>query len=387
MSVRFKQRARKKCPPLLRVEAKAPSTAPLANGWQHAVESCSSTLGGAVWASAWLWLSLLCMLIGAIGCQPSSSGTTGGETHFLRLCDPSGDACGSGLACVCGVCTLSCAADSGCAHFPGSACRNASAGSCGQELSSNVCDATCQEDGDCAAFSDQHRCHSGVCRLDAGDLGGGGGSGPNVCVAGEIAANEVLIIGDSFFATTHQVTAYLENLARSAGVLPAGQRYRDQSRLTGNALALLDEGIRDQYEMAMADAPAKVVIMNGGGADVLLGSCDVVDPQCPLMVAASDALRSLFQQMATDGITDVVFVAYPDPQPVAVREKMDILRPLFEEACEQSPVSCKLVDLRPVFEGNYDEYIQPTGLNPTDLGSEATASAIWATMQQACIAQ
>lgn len=39
--------------------------------------------------------------------------TPGGETHWLAVCD--GDAvCGSGLACLCGVCTRSCRSDSQC---------------------------------------------------------------------------------------------------------------------------------------------------------------------------------------------------------------------------------------------------------------------------------
>ena len=55
--------------------------------------------------------------------------------------------------------------------------------------------------------------------------------------------------------------------------------------MTDDALALDGTGIADQYESAAASAPGKVVIMNGGGADVVLGSCSIIDAQCPLLVA------------------------------------------------------------------------------------------------------
>ncbi len=38
----------------------------------------------------------------------------GGETHFLKRCDPSADACGIELACLCGVCSRMCTAQNSC---------------------------------------------------------------------------------------------------------------------------------------------------------------------------------------------------------------------------------------------------------------------------------
>jgi hypothetical protein len=200
-------------------------------------------------------------------------------------------------------------------------------------------------------------------------------------------ANEVLIFGDSFFATSHQITAYLEDIARSAGAIEPGERYRDASRLTSNALALSSYGILDQYETAAAEAEVKVAIMNGGGADILLGTCEPVDSSCPVLSAAAAALDDLFVTLYEDGVTGVVFASYPDPQPAATRAKMDVLRPMLEASCAASPVPCHFVDLRDTFANNYAEYILADGLNPTALGSEATAAAIWATMQDHCLAQ
>jgi hypothetical protein len=207
------------------------------------------------------------------------------------------------------------------------------------------------------------------------------------CEKGTTIANEVLLIGDSFFATDHQIAAFLEELARSAGVLSVGERYRDASRLTNNALALTGEGIRNQYESSASDSPVKVVIMNGGGADILLGACDVVDENCPVIVAAAQAFEELMVTMADGDVTNVVFVGYPGSDRAAVRAKMDVLLPVLEARCAASPVPCTWLDLQPVFEDHNDEYVLGDGLNPTAAGSQATAAAIWSTLEEECIAQ
>jgi hypothetical protein len=79
-----------------------------------------------------------------------------------------------------------------------------------------------------------------------------------------------------------------------------------------------------------------VVIMNGGGADVIGGVCD--DPPtaaCDAPAGAAQGARDLFARTAADGVSHIIYAFYP---------------------------------------------------NPTTAGSDATASAIWATMQEHCIA-
>jgi hypothetical protein len=330
------------------------------------------------------------MVLG-LACTPQVADPTGGETHFLRLCDPAENACGD-LSCICGVCTRTCDGGTACTDLGGAQCLSIANETCEPTADAFICEVTCGGDSQCSGLSRSHRCVSGVCRANAlGDSGSpssGGSGGDEVCEsAGTVAANEVLLMGDSFFATGHQITAYLEDRARTAGVLQVGERYRDQSRLTGNALAFAGEGLLAQYQEAASDAAARVVIMNGGGADVLLGSCDSVDETCPLLVDAALAFDALLALMADDGVTDVVYVAYPDPQVDTVKERMDALRPMLEEVCGASPVPCHWVDLRPVFEGNYADYILADGFNPTATGSEASAGAIWDALREQCIAQ
>lgn len=335
------------------------------------------------------------MFVAGISCESQSNVSTGGETHFLKLCDPSAEACGTDLSCICNVCTRPCDGDSACADLPGALCAESPAEYCGDAAAQNTCEVSCVRDSDCAILSEQHRCESNVCRWGTvptgtggeGNLNAGGAEGDPICETGTVSANELVILGDSFFATTHQITAYLEDLARNAGVLSVGDRYQDKSRLIENALAFNGQGILSQYDGAAAEAPVKVVITNGGGADVLLGTCDAVGPECPLLANAAVAFADLLARLESDGVSEVVYVSYPDPQDAAVLERMNALRPLLQELCSGSALPCHFVDLRPVFEGKYTEYIQSDGLNPTAAGSEATASAIWDVMQQECIAQ
>ena len=354
--------------------------------------------------------ALFASVLLVFSCENSSGESSGGETHFLTRCVPGGDSCGSKLSCLCGVCTAPCSGRAACEGFAAAECVPPV---CTDSRESGYCDVGCFAEADCAAVSPAHHCENGVCRAGsavangggagssgggAGSSGGGAGSsgggagdatsaGASACVHGDVTANEVLLIGDSFFASSHQVTAYLEELARGSGALSSGERYRDNSTLVANGLALGGNGIAAQYASGVSDAAVKVLIMNGGGADVLLGSCDTPDAGCPAIAAAAAAAGELFSKMTADGIDQVVYVFYPDPLDNGVRAKMDALRPLIESACDGSPVPCHWLDLRPTFAGHYAAYVQTDGLNPTAAGSEASAAAIWQVMQDACIAQ
>jgi len=365
----------------------------------------------------WLAISLAGLLAIGGGCESASDDLTGGETHFLRRCDPNADSCGR-LSCVCGVCTVPCSEHSTCHAFPAAQCAVARGASCDNKGEAMVCRVACAIDDDCLVVSPEHRCDEGTC-VAGDDLGSGGGSSggapstsggsssggasggstggseasggsagePDSCARGEVEANDVLVLGDSFLATNHQVTAYLEELARQAGVLKSGDRYRDSSRIVANSLVVTGNGVLDQYTEAASDAPVKVALMNGGGADILIGSCDEIGPDCPVIKDAAAEFVTILEAMADDGVLQIVFLGYPDPVPEAPRAKMDALRPLLESACAESEVPCHWLDLRPVFEGHYDEYIEGDGLNPTAAGAEATAHALWELMERECIAQ
>lgn len=322
---------------------------------------------------------LLALGLAGFACGSTREDPTGGETHFLALCDDDATICGSNLACVCHVCTLPCSEAATCGRFPGASCAAPATADACAEATPGYCEVGCSSDAECADLSASHVCVNGACRSVE--------VAPRSCAASNVDANGVVLLGDSFFAITHRVTAFLELSARQSGKLAAGERFRDFSSVVGNTLALLGNGIADQYAAASAESPAKVVIMTGGGADVLIGSCDPIGPDCPLLVDATAALRALFERMASDGVEHVLYVFYPDPSDPTLREEVQTLRPLLQGACEDSPTPCHWVDLRSAFANNEATYLDSEGTTPTAEGAQATATAIWSVMQQECIAQ
>ncbi len=359
-----------------------------------------TSTNAARWIRGSIWVA---SALGALACQAAGGTSTGGETHFLTLCvdEDGANACGGQFDCVCNVCTLSCDAENACGGLAGAVCVEASGQGdrCGG-AAVGYCEVQCTADADCSRVSVAHRCEEGVCRAYEGDVvvpstsndqpdadvGDAADSGVG-CAASGVAPEELLFIGDSFFALTEEIPLFLEDLARSAGVLSTDQHYRDGSSLLGNTLAAAGNGIADQYASAAAEAAVKVVIMNGGGADTLLDDCDGELTTCPLLTNAAMAAEALLAQMAEDGVTDVVYAFYPDPLRADVLPKIDALRPMVQAVCEASPVPCHWLDLREIFDGHYDEYILEDMLNPTTEGSRATADGIWALMQERCIAQ
>lgn len=358
---------------------------------------------------------LLVATLSFTGCQSAAGIETGGETHFLKSCSPNDDTCGDSFACVCGVCTRLCDEEATCSDLPGATCVTAGeVARCGADVAPR-CDIECREDDDCGAISPFHVCDDGMCRTEGptpleppeaavttepsesttsesttSDTSTTADAAPPTdapvtCESGTVSPNEVLIMGDSFFAQTHQVTAYLEEFARGAGALAEGERYRDVSRVVANTL--VNGGIEQQFLTALDDANVSVVITNGGGADALVAMCDVPDETCTILTDAVNGAESLLATLAANAVTDVIFAFYPEAVDEALSARVDFMRPLIQARCESAPLRCHWLDLRSVFEGNYDTYLGPEGMFPSAAGAEASARAIWDVMQTNCVAQ
>lgn len=330
--------------------------------------------------SAGLLLAQWSLLLSCvIGCASRAEESIGGETHFLRRCGAASDVCGE-FECVAELCTRPCSEDVHCAGLPGAMCAPRALATEGS--SGGRCDVWCSKDEDCQAVSSSHRCESGACRaasfasappLSTPTPEPTRSSNSN-CTSASQSNDQRVVLGDSFFATETPL----------ASVLGETSRYRDYARLHFNALALGGRGLEDQYLLARAAGPVDTVVMNGGGADVLAGACETLDA-CSLLTEAAAAARELFQRFARDGVGQVLYVSYPDPLPPAVRERMDALRPLLEDACRRSSVPCHFLDLRPVFAGHYATYIQPDGLHPTVEGTEVVANTIGVALDALCL--
>jgi hypothetical protein len=322
-------------------------------------------------AGALLALSL------CLGCQAEPSRPqTGSETHFLSYCGGA-QSCGDALECLCGVCTDPCSGVASCGAWSQSATCSPTAAdssdeSCGGD--ERVCEVACGDDADCAPLGGAHRCTQGVCRQLATD-----------CTKGQVAAEDVVLLGDQFMANDHDLTSELEMLARETGALAAAESYRDYS----SPLITPFGGATDltsQYVAAVADGIPRIVIMDVGGPNALGPCADPPTADCPTLEQALNGARALWDQMADDGVEAVVDFFYPDPVDAGLKAKFEQLRPQLQAACEASPVPCHFIDLRTTFAGQSD-YLEPAGILPTAMGSAATADAIFAVMQQHCLAQ
>ncbi len=353
---------------------------------------------------------LLAVLLFALCCRGSTKVSTDGETHFLTTCAPDNDDCGSTLTCVCGVCALLCTRTADCADLSAAAeCisdADRTSESCDGGAAVSICDLPCSTDDQCGTLGSSYRCSQGFCRSGS-DIGGGenggaagipdgaGGAagasaasgGTAACARGEVAGDKVVILGDVFVAQTREIPLALEALARDAGSLSSLETYRDYSSNTQNSFTVNNALLLNQYSAAQAESPVKVVIMDGGGSDLLLKSCDGgPTPDCQLMLDVVAGAEQLLSRMAEDGVEDVVWFFYPDPTGEELLAELDVLRPLLLEVCANSPVPCHWVDLRATFAGHFDEYMQ-TDFVPTPVGAEAAAATIWSSMEQNCVAQ
>jgi lysophospholipase L1-like esterase len=244
------------------------------------------------------------------------------------------------------------------------------------------------------------------------------------CVTGQVTPDEVVMLGDS----------YLDPAWGNVGptlMMQANATYRHYY-IGGAAMAWGNPDtqfyIPYQYDpMALTDiavtnpADIKVVIMDGGGNDVLIGdtSCETTAPpgntSCVTTIQnAINQAHTTMAEMAQKGVQSVVFFFYPHlstagggilqtPAP-AVNETLDYAYPLAEQMCcgssftsdindyscsgqPEPGLTCVFIDTRPAFEGHLADYIKSDNVHPTQAGANVISNLIWQQMQNHCIAQ
>jgi lysophospholipase L1-like esterase len=227
--------------------------------------------------------------------------------------------------------------------------------------------------------------------------GAAGSDAPGSCPIGETTGNQVILIGDSYLASGASfggpggIQAQVEARATDAGALNPGERYR--TYYVGGT-RFLDGSIQDQYAKARAENPdIEVVIMDGGGNDILLGleGCNVgmnpADPVCvEVMERSTAALSELVEEMRADGVTDIVYFFYPEVPAAPGHSRQG--EPMARAACEAftSPTRCHFVSTIAAFEGRPD-YFSFDGVHPSPAGQTAIGDLVWEAMEANCIAQ
>lgn len=197
-----------------------------------------------------------------------------------------------------------------------------------------------------------------------------------------ITGSEVVLIGDSVIALSHEITNDLNILARNNKVIASSDKFREAAvsgmRLAGGGSPTVPQ----QYANAKAQSPVKWIIMDGGGNDCLQGSCSSpVTSSCADLANAATAARNLLNQMGTDNIKSVIYFFYYDATG-SLQEKLNVLRPMIQNiVTSTTKPKCYFLDLRPVFSG-HPEYLISDGIHPSTSGSQAIANAIWDIVQK-----
>lgn len=287
---------------------------------------------------------------GDLGTGGSSSGGDAG----------SGGAAGVGGSSSGGQGSGGHAASGGSAHSGG----NTSTGGCGPTE-------TCGAGGTLGSGGD-----------DGGASGGAtgtGGDGSGTCQKGTTMGKEVLFIGESFIAAS-DIPEETTKLARAAGSLGASDSYVDKSvsgTWIGNGAS---NSIPAQYRSNSSGV--RFVLMNGGGNDCWQGG------QASDRTNALNAAEELFGDMAENGVEKIVYFFYPDPIGAQFNDLtacLDLLRPEMKALCDgQTAPECFWVDLRETWDG-HSEYTSD-GIHVAGPGNVPTATAIWNSMEENCVA-
>ena len=198
--------------------------------------------------------------------------------------------------------------------------------------------------------------------------------------------NSVVNIGDSIFALSGKINDYLHSYANTTF-----RRYAvSGAELAGGILA---PDLFSQYAIAKNDDPnIDIIIMDGGGNDILLPVLTMFDPydcrtqwyewgrlsgSCKnfindLYVDAVDLLND----MHADGVDNVIYLGYYHTKGIVdnLEEAVDYGDGKLSQACAYSAANCTFVDPRWVIN---DSDIIVDGIHPATSGSQKIANLIW----------
>lgn len=215
--------------------------------------------------------------------------------------------------------------------------------------------------------------------IDGGEMGTISGSGGDSsskradttsCPSGEVVADEVVLIGDAWIRIPAEGVS---ERARAAGTIGPEDGFVNLAE-DGVPIA----SIVDQYNIRQASTPVKVLIMNGGGIDLIGG--DGSQASVDEVVAA---FTQHLAQVASDGtVQHVIYSLYPE---LSSTPGVSEVRPGMRTACSQSAVPCYFLDLQPLWDDPAG-YTSENQIIPTDTGADVIAAAIWTLMRENCIA-
>jgi hypothetical protein len=213
------------------------------------------------------------------------------------------------------------------------------------------------------------------------------GAGAQGCAHGEVAANEVLWIGDSWLTLP----------ATGSNVMPPSsvQRQRvvehareallvasDEDYVCSAAAAADMAAVAKQYADRQRIQPVKVLLMDGGTWDPIAAQLFGTSIDDAVATSIADFKQLLLDVAADGSVEHIVYFMVP---PLGGIPRVDEMEPMFEDACKKSIVPCHFLDLGVVWTGHEDEY--SAGIQASSAGAVALGDAIWKIMVDECIAQ
>ena len=213
----------------------------------------------------------------------------------------------------------------------------------------------------------------------------GGGAGAGITGDGDLGVGDgrdVITIGDSWMNLG--VGALSLGGIQTSLEKASGRTYR---KYGVGGTKLLDGAIPGQYTRAKAEDPdIKTVIMTAGGNDILqdpaiLAECTAFTNACKTRIdQVASRLVTLWDQMARDGVRDVVIIGYTRKANIAGLPLADsaeysnqVIAPLCEKV--RAPLRCHALDSDTVFDGSTLE-----GIHPTARGFDAIGKGVWELM-------
>lgn len=200
------------------------------------------------------------------------------------------------------------------------------------------------------------------------------------CQRGQVRANEVLWIGDSWVGVPNNIQRKrVQELARAASVIAVDDEYVDRSA-SGTKLSQIVGQYRAQQS---GPTKVKVLIMDGGTWDLFLSG-----GASSTITEVVSQFRAFMNEVTSDGtVQHVIYFLVPE---LAAVPGIANLRPGLEQACRiTNPelVPCHFLDLQTIWE-NHSDYTDPaSNIQASEAGAMAIAEAIWKIMQDNCIAQ
>lgn len=230
----------------------------------------------------------------------------------------------------------------------------------------------------------------------AGMGGMGGMTNKPACLK---SPGEVVFLGDSYvdYAVAHpNLETLVSNDAAKDGALMAGQAYRSYAVAGATMAAASLNMIPPQWPSAKtASADIKVVIMDGGGNDVLINNPQCKNPgsqndaTCKMVVNNTVmAVGNLIDDFKKTGVGDLIYFFYPHA-PTGGADISDYALGILQNSAKlvtDANFRMYVVDLVPLF-NNHSDYYYLDGIHANATGEQVIADAIYAVMKDHCIAQ